>query len=203
MPSAAVELIPTPPRSPKLKRQTVGWACLAGFIACIFLANYAIQHWGHQPFGPEGPHMVTLLGLTAPSGVLFVGLSFGLRDFAQMNLPRRWLIPLAILIGAGLSYIVAPSLAWASAVAFLFSEAGDWAVYTPLADRGKLPLAVFLSNTVGSAIDTVLFLWIAFDSLTGAWDLFWLKLLMVIPALLVIIPIRIKHRRHAVSRYIA
>jgi hypothetical protein len=176
-----------------LNRRTVGWACLAGFIACVFLANYSIENWGDELF-PGGPHMVTLLGLTAPSGVLFVGLSFGLRDFAQMNLRNRWTIPIAILIGAGLSYLVAPSLAWASAVAFLVSEAGDWAVYTPLADRGRLPLAVLLSNTVGSLIDTLLFLWIAFDTLTGAWDLFWLKLLMVIPALCVVIPIRRRYR---------
>jgi uncharacterized PurR-regulated membrane protein YhhQ (DUF165 family) len=173
-----------------VSRRTVGWACLAGFIACIFLANYAIQNWGVELF-PGGPHMVTLLGLTAPSGVLFVGLSFSLRDGAQMAL-GKWHVLAAVVLGAGLSYLVAPSLAWASAAAFLASEFGDWAVYTPLVERGKTTLAIALSNTVGSLIDTLLFLWIAFGTLAGAWDLFWLKLLMVIPALLIVVPIRVR-----------
>lgn len=178
-----------------MNRKTIGYACLAGFIACIFLANYAIEHWGTVPF-PGGPHTVTLLGLTAPSGVLFVGLSFSLRDGAQMAL-GKWHVLAAIAVGAALSYVVAPSLAWASAVAFLFSESCDWAVYTPLAERGKVVWAVVLSNTVGSAVDTMLFLWIAFGTTMFAWDLFWLKLLMTIPALLVMVPLRVRRVRHA------
>lgn len=180
-----------------MNRKLVGWASLAGFIGCIFLANYAIQHWGAVPF-PGGPHTVTLLGLTGPSGVLFVGLSFSLRDGAQMAL-GKWHILIAIVVGAGLSYLVAPSLAWASACAFLFSEACDWALYTPLVERGKVTAAVIASNTVGSALDTFIFLWVAFASLDFFWGQFWLKLLMTIPALLIVIPIRV--RRIAVSRY--
>jgi uncharacterized PurR-regulated membrane protein YhhQ (DUF165 family) len=167
----------------------IGWACLAGFIACIFLANYAIQHWGTVPF-PGGPHTVTILWWTAPSGVLFVGLSFGLRDFAQRLIGKAWVIPVAILLGAFLSYFVAPSLAWASAAAFFASETLDWAVFTKVADSGRLSLAVILSNTVGSAIDTLIFLWLAFESLDFFWGQFWLKMLMVLPILAIVVPMR-------------
>lgn len=173
----------------------IGYACLAGFIACIFLANYAIQHWGTISF-PGGPHTVTILWWTAPSGVLFVGLSFSLRDGAQMAL-GKWHILAAILVGACLSYLVAPSLAWASGAAFLFGEGCDWAVYTPLVERGKVTAAVVASNTVGSAIDTLIFLWLAFHSLDFFWGQFWLKLLMVLPVLLIVVPIRVRRHRMA------
>jgi len=176
-------------------RRTIGWSCLAGFIACIFLANYAITNWGTVPF-PGGPHTVTILGLTAPSGVLVVGLSFSLRDGAQLALGKWW-IAAAIVVGAGLSYMVAPSLALASGVAFLLSEGLDWAVYTPLADRGRWTLALILSNTVGSAIDSAVFLLLAFSSLQFFWGNFWLKALMILPAVAVLAPFRI-HR--ALSR---
>lgn len=160
----------------------------AGFIACIFLANYSVQHWGTLAY-PTGPHTITVLGLTAPSGVLFVGLSFSLRDGAQMALGKWWIL-VAILTGACLSYLIAPSLALASGAAFLFGEGCDWLAYTPLIERGKLVTAIIVSNTFGSAVDTLIFLWLAFSSLTFFWGQFWLKLLMTIPALLIIIPIR-------------
>jgi queuosine precursor transporter len=182
-----------------LHRRAIGYSCLAGFIACIFLANYSIQNWGTVPF-PGGPHTVTIFGLTAPSGVLFVGLSFSLRDGAQMAL-GKWHILVAILLGAGLSYLVAPSLAWASGVAFLLGEGFDWAVYTPLVERGKTTAAIVASNTVGSAVDTAVFLWLAFSSLDFFWGQFWLKTLMIVPALLIVVPFRMRHR--AVSRHVA
>ena len=171
-------------------KRTLGIAALIGFLACIVLANHATQHWGDEAF-PGGPHMVTLLGYVGPSGVLFAGLSFGLRDAAQMAF-GRWPVLAVIVLGAGLSYFVAPSLALASGVAFLLSESFDWAVYTPLAERGRYGLAVLLSNTVGSAVDTLLFLWIAFGSLAFFEGQFVLKALMVLPALLVMAPFRMR-----------
>jgi uncharacterized PurR-regulated membrane protein YhhQ (DUF165 family) len=79
----------------------------------------------------------------------------------------------AIVIGAVLSYVIASSgtipgghvpLALASGVAFLISELADFAVYTPLLERGWLR-AVAASNVVGFFFDSLLFLWLAFGSL--------------------------------------
>ena len=56
-----------------------------------------------------------------------------------------------------------PSLA--CAVAFFISEFVDFAVYTPPRERSWLP-AVVASNTVGTLVDSALFLWLAFGSLT-------------------------------------
>lgn len=129
----------------------VGIALAIGYVACVFGANWAGEKYGIVAIG---------FGLTGPAGLYFVGLSFGLRDFTQETLGRWW-VWAAILIGAALSYLVAPSFALASGVAFLASEAFDWTVYTPLRHR-EWGVAVFLSNLAGSITDSVLFLWIAF-----------------------------------------
>jgi uncharacterized PurR-regulated membrane protein YhhQ (DUF165 family) len=52
----------------------------------------------------------------------------------------------------------------ASAVAFGAAELLDATVYEPLRKRGLL-VAMFASNSVGLLVDSLLFLWIAFDSL--------------------------------------
>ena len=70
------------------------------------------------------------------------------------------------------------------------SEALDFAVYTPLVDRGRVVAAVTLSNSVGLLIDTFVFLQLAFHSLN-----FWQgqvigKAWMTLLALAIIVPAR-------------
>jgi uncharacterized PurR-regulated membrane protein YhhQ (DUF165 family) len=132
----------------------IGLVAALGYVLTIFAANWLIQHVGPVSVG---------FGLMAPAGVYAAGLAFTLRDVVQVTLGRSATV-LAILIGAGLSYLVSPAFAVASATAFLFSELADFAVYTPLERRSWLG-AVTLSNTVGLAVDSVLFLWLAFGSL--------------------------------------
>lgn len=130
-----------------------GLVAFVAYIGTIFAANWAIQRYGAVPVG---------FGLVAPAGVYFVGLAFTLRDLVQDWL-GRWVVVVAILIGAAASALVSPRFAFASAVAFLLSEGADFAIYTPLRDRNWLG-AVALSNVVGLAFDSVLFLWLAFHS---------------------------------------
>jgi queuosine precursor transporter len=128
---------------------------LIGYILTIVAANAAIATIGLVPVG---------LGLMAPAGVYFAGLTFSLRDAVQETMGRRWSLA-AILVGAGLSAALGGgALAIASGAAFLLSEAADLAVYTPLRRRSWLA-AVVASNTVGLLIDSALFLWLAFGSL--------------------------------------
>lgn len=129
-------------------------APLLGYIATIVLANWSIQTFGVVPVG---------FGLAAPAGVYFAGLAFTLRDLVQEQLGRAWTL-LAIVAGAGVSAVLSPELALASGTAFLLSELADFGVYTPLRRRNWLA-AVGLSNTVGLAADSVLFLTLAFGSL--------------------------------------
>ena len=144
--------------------RTLGYAALACFLACIPLANWLIGHVG-TVCTAQGPCLVPVWpGLLAPSGVLAAGAALVLRDVVQRCLGAVWGIG-AIVVGSALSALLAPApLVFASALAFLLSEAADFAIYTPLQRRGLL-LAVVLSSCVGLVVDSVVFLSLAFGSL--------------------------------------
>jgi hypothetical protein len=147
------------------RSKLLGYAALAAFIASIPAANWLIGNVG-AVCATDGPCLIPVApGIMAPSGVLMIGLALVLRDVAQRTLGLAWVVA-AILAGAALSAAIAsPSLVVASATAFLLSELADTAVYTPLQRRGLL-LAVAASSTVGLVIDSAVFLWLAFGSLT-------------------------------------
>ena len=144
---------------------------LLTFVGCIPAANWMIGHVGTVCDPPYGPCLVPVwpwgpngTALLAPSGVMLIGLALVLRDMVQRRLGRAAALT-AIAAGALLSGAVAPApLGFASAGAFLLSELADFAVYTPLQDRG-LVLAVLASSVVGLVADSILFLWLAFGSL--------------------------------------
>ena len=147
------------------QRTREGAVFLALFALTIPAANWLIGHVGTACLAPQGPCVVPVApGVTAPSGVMMVGVALVLRDLVQRRLGAA-MSALAILIGAGISALVAPpALILASAVAFLLSEFADLAVYTPLARR-RLVAAVIASSCAGLVIDSIVFLWLAFGSL--------------------------------------
>jgi len=171
-----------------------GGIFLAGFAACIPLANYMIGHIGTVCV-PDGPCLIPVgLGLTAPSGVLLVGLALVLRDLVQRRLGLWWAVG-AIIVGAFLSTtFTAPALALASASAFLTSEVADLLVFTPLQKRG-LVKAAFASSVAGLIVDSIMFLWLAFGSLDFLAGQVVGKLIMVIATLPVLFWIRNRDRR--------
>jgi len=135
------------------------------FLLTIPAANYMIGNVGTVCV-PDGPCLIPLgFGIMAPSGVLMVGLALLLRDFVYESLGYKWALS-AVIVGSILSYILAdPFIAIASVVAFSVSEFSDFAVYSNLRKRGK-NLAVLASGIVGSILDSVIFLYLAFGSLT-------------------------------------
>lgn len=143
-----------------MKKHAYTALALLTYASLPILANYMIGNVG-TPI-PNGPHVIPVgFGLYAPSGALCAGAALGLRDLVEELAGRRGAI-LAILAGALISYLVAsPVIAFASAVAFLLSEALDFAVYTPLRARGRIYAAVVLSNTAGLVADTLVFLSLA------------------------------------------
>ncbi len=149
-----------------------GLLYLVGFIGSIWFANWLVTHWGTVRFG-DGPWLIPVWpgGLTpssnpvyAPSGVLAIGVGFTLRDLVQRRLGVKVAI-VAIVVGALLSAVLDPSLALASGVAFLLAETLDLVVYAPL-QRRHLVGAVVASNIVGVVVDSIIFLTIAFGSLS-------------------------------------
>lgn len=172
-----------------MNRRALGPVALAAYAGTVLAANWFVQHVGQVTPG-GGPHTIPVgFGYRAPSGVLWIGLAFTLRDIVQSTVGKRGVLA-GIALAAVLSYAVAPALAFASAAAFLVSEALDFAIYTPLMERRRPLAALLLSNTVGLLADTVLFLQLAFGSLD-----FWQgqvlgKLWMTVLAAAVIFPVR-------------
>lgn len=141
----------------------IGYLALVAYAATIPVANWLIGNVGQCI--PDGPCLIPVgFGLMAPSGVLMIGAALVLRDAVHRLLGWQWAVA-AILIGAALSFQFSPpALVIASVTAFALSELADLAVYAPL-QRKRLALAVFASGVVGAAVDSAVFLWLAFGSL--------------------------------------
>jgi len=139
-------------------------AAVGIYGASIPLANLAIQHIGTVEF-PGGPHVIPVApGMTAPSGVLLIGVALVARD-AVHRYGGMAMALAAIVAGVAVSALVAPSVALASAAAFGLGELADTAIYGPL-HRRRPAMAILLSGTVGAVVDSLLFLHIAFGSAT-------------------------------------
>jgi uncharacterized PurR-regulated membrane protein YhhQ (DUF165 family) len=146
------------------RRWLEGAVFFALFCLTVPAANWLILNVG-TVCTANGPCLIPVApNLMAPSGVLMVGAALVLRDLLQRRLGVGAAVA-AILIGAGLSGLIAPlSLVMASAVAYLLSEFADLAVFTPLHQR-RFVLAVLASSVVGLIVDSIVFLWLAFGSL--------------------------------------
>lgn len=164
-------------------------SAILAFAATVPAANWMIEHIGFQP-DPSGPHLVPVgFGFSAPSGVLMVGAGLVLRDIVhELGGARAAFV--AILIGAVLSWFIAsPALVIASVAAFVLAETADLLVYAPLRKR-QLGLAVLASGAVGAAVDSAVFLWLAFGSLAFVDGQIVGKLWMSLAALPVLYAIR-------------
>lgn len=171
-----------------------GFGFLAAFAICIPAANWLIGNVGTVCV-PDGPCLIPVApGVSAPSGVVMIGLALVLRDLVQRRLGLRWAIG-AIIAGALLSVFLAPpALVVASGMAFLLSELADFAVYTPL-QRRRLIMAVLASSAVGLVIDSAIFLYLAFGNLTYFEGQVIGKAWMVLVAMPVIWWLRQRDRR--------
>lgn len=186
-------------------RRTEGFLYLAGFIGAIWFANWLVTNWGTTKF-PGSPWLITVWPaeltrsnepIYAPSGVLAIGAAFTLRDLVQRRLGLQWTV-LAILVAAGLSAALDPSLALASALAVLLAEGLDLLVYTPL-QRRNLIGAVIASNIAGVVVDSIVFLSVAFGSLDLLEGQIIGKLWMTILALPIIAGLRTWDRRRGLA----
>jgi len=142
-----------------MKRRTLAAPIAVAYLGSVVLANWLTTHYGFIDVG---------FGEMATAGTFAAGGALVVRDFLQDAVGRLGVAAL-IIIGAGLSYLVAdPFIAKASGCAFLVSEALDMVVYTPLRKRAKRfgdvrwALAVTVAMVFGAVADTVVFLWVAF-----------------------------------------
>jgi uncharacterized PurR-regulated membrane protein YhhQ (DUF165 family) len=130
-----------------------------GFVATIYLANWLVDN--------VGPIRVWPTSLLAPAGVYMVGLAFLLRDTIQRFAGQLVALGL-IAVGCGVSALVSPTLAGASAAAFAASEIVGLAIFWVLrgnsAGPGGLAVAVIAASAAAAALDSLIFLYVAFGS---------------------------------------
>lgn len=132
------------------------------YVLLIPLVNWAFS-WTPLFELPDG-------GMWSPFSIV-VGLVLVCRDFAQREIGHYIFVPL--VIGVAISYLMAPAeIATASGIAFLISEAVDWAVYSftkkPLSQR------VMISSLAGAPLDSIIYLTganMAFPGLFSWWTL--------------------------------
>ncbi|WP_437034339.1 VUT family protein [Streptomyces sp. enrichment culture] len=129
---------------------TRGIAALTAYALAVLAANWLTDRYGMVPVGP---------GLTVTAGTYAAGLALLARDAVQDTLGRAW-TRVGIALGAVATLAISPSLAIASAVAFLAAESADMAVYTRLRADGWTRAAL-ASGTVGAIVDTAVFLRLA------------------------------------------
>lgn len=139
-------------------------ALAAAFAATIPAANWLIGNVGTECI-PHGPCLLPVgFGLHAPSGVLVIGAALVLRDMVHETGGAKAALA-AIALGGVVAWMFAPpALVLASVLAFVLAELADLVVYAPLRTK-RLWLAVLLSGFVGAAVDSAVFLWVAFGSL--------------------------------------
>jgi len=160
-----------------MSNRQLGYLAVIAFAGTVWLANWLVEEYGIVPVG---------FGLEAPAGVYAAGLAFTLRDITQRLLGFKAVV-IAILVGAGLSWVITDiqRIAIASAVAFALSETLDLIIYTLVKTYGWLR-AVAASNVVGIVADSIAFLLIAFGSLTFLWGQIVGKMWMTLVALIVL-----------------
>jgi queuosine precursor transporter len=109
-------------------------------------------------------------GYVAPGGVFAIGAVLVIRDWLNQLSPK---LSLALIpVASGISYAIGELAGWsslqkialASVAAFVISESVEWAVFAPIRKR-SLTLGVALSGSVGIALDSYVFLSLAFGSL--------------------------------------
>lgn len=134
-----------------MRKLTVA-AALVAFVATVYAANYAVQH--HDPIRVWPTHLL------APAGVVFVALAFLLRDTVQ-RLGSKRLALAGIAAGTILTFVfVSHALAFASACAFVGAECVGLVIFWAL--QRRLLVAVGVSQVIAAALDSFLFLSIAF-----------------------------------------
>lgn len=128
---------------------------------CPIIANLMIQHIGFNcspcllPVAPD---------IWTASGVYVAGLSLALRDVVQDRYGAAMAMA-CVIIGAAVSAIISPALAFASAAALLLCEFCDTVVYSLARQRVSRAWAVIASGLVGAVVDGLAFVWLAFGSL--------------------------------------
>jgi len=150
-------------------------------LAACYLGLVILANWLASAYVVDVP----LTRYQAPAGVFCIGGVLVLRDWIQQLRGLTWTMPLVYAAGL-ISWAAGDLAGWtslekiaiASVVAFTVSETIEAAIFTPIRKR-NLSLGVAASATIGNAVDSYLFLLIAFGGMGFFWGQFWGKSVMI------------------------
>jgi uncharacterized PurR-regulated membrane protein YhhQ (DUF165 family) len=141
------------------------------YLGSIVVANLLVMQFG----------IVQAAGISFPAGAVAIGFTFTARDLVQRRF-GKWGCWFWMFVAAGISALFSPTLALASLGAFVVAEGLDWAVFTttPLSFRGR----AIVSNIVGTPLDSVVFVYLAFGPI---WDAMWGQTIIKLASSLLIV----------------
>ncbi len=141
------------------------------YLGSIVVANLLVMNFG----------IIQVAGLSFPAGAVAVGFTFTARDLIQRRF-GKWGCWIWMFVASGISAVFSPTLALASLGAFVVAEGLDWAVFTasPLSFRGR----VIVSNLVGTPMDSVVFVYLAFGPI---WEAMWGQTIIKLASSLLIV----------------
>jgi hypothetical protein len=138
--------------------RSVAWILSLLYVVVIVGANLLISHFGAW--------------LTPYVAFIAIGFDFTIRDYIHDGLTKNRKLWMAVLITVAglLTYVVNVEALWiavGSSTAFIVANAADFAVYEYLINRSYLTKSN-ASNLVSTAVDSLLFISIAFGL---TWEL--------------------------------
>jgi len=141
------------------------------YLGSIVVANLLVSSFG----------IIQVAGISFPAGAVAVGFTFTARDLVQRRF-GKWGCWIWMLAASAISALFSPTLALASLGAFVVAEGLDWAVFTasPLSFRGR----VIVSNIVGTPLDSIIFVYLAFGPI---WDAMWGQTIVKLASSLLIV----------------
>ena len=141
------------------------------YLGSIVVANLLVMQFG----------IVQAAGISFPAGAVAIGFTFTARDLVQRRF-GKWGCWFWMFVAAGISALFSPTLALASLGAFVVAEGLDWAVFTttPLSFRVR----AIVSNIVGTPLDSVVFVYLAFGPI---WDAMWGQTIIKLASSLLIV----------------
>jgi uncharacterized PurR-regulated membrane protein YhhQ (DUF165 family) len=155
---------------------------ISGGLALLYVGLAILANWLASRYVVSVP---LTGGLVAPAGVFCIGGILVLRDWFQ-QLTNLWTSLALVYVAGVVSYLAGTALGWtslqkvalASLAAFTVSETLEAVVFTPLR-RQSLTIGVAASSLIGNAVDSWLFLTLAFGSTAFFWGQFWGKTEMI------------------------
>jgi queuosine precursor transporter len=152
------------------------------YLSGIVAANILVHTFG----------IIQIGALMLPAGAVMIGLTFSFRDMVQQR-HGKWQCWIWMFVASAITLLFNPQLALASVSAFLIAEFLDWAIFT--FSGGTFQRRLVLSNLIGTPVDSLVFVTLAFGFY---WPAIWGQTLVKFASSLIVL-IAMRHPNRAIT----